>query len=64
MLNLTFTEFTTEGAVKPLTTVLPTHRRAHGGSTRTTTHNTLWLFAHWQGLQEATQTILNRQVSL
>lgn len=56
MLNLTFTEFTAEGAVKPLTTVLPAHRRAHGGSATTTTHKTLWLVAHWQGLLEATNT--------
>lgn len=63
VLNLTFTEFTTEGAVKLLTTVLPAHRRTHGGSAPTTSHNTLWLFAHWQGLLEATHTLtLNAQV--
>lgn len=56
MLNLTFTEFTTEWAVKPLTTVLPPHRRTHGGSTKTTSHNILWLFAHWQGLLQAVHT--------
>ncbi len=55
MPDLTLTQFTTEGAVKPLTTVLPAHRRAHGGSTPTTTHNTLWLFAHWQGFLQVTK---------
>ena len=54
--SLTFTEFTTEGAVKPLSTVLPAHRRAHWGSAPATSRNTLCLFAHGQGLLEATHT--------
>lgn len=48
-LNLTFAEFPTERAVKPLTAVLPAHRRAHGGAAPTTSHNALRLIAYWQG---------------
>lgn len=47
VLILTFTEFPTEGTVKPLTTVLPPHCRTHEGSAPTTSHNTVRLFAHW-----------------
>lgn len=52
LLNLTFTEFATEGAVKPLTTILPAHRWTHGSSTPPTAHNTLCLFAQWERLLE------------
>lgn len=49
LLDLTFAEFPTERAVKPLTAVLPAHGWTHGGAAPTTSHNALWLFAYWQG---------------
>lgn len=58
----TFAEFATEGAVKPLTTVLPAHRRRHGGSAPATALNTVRLWANGQRILEETHNHTNISV--
>lgn len=51
-LDFTFSEFITEGAVKPLAAVQPAHRWTHEGSAPPAALHALRLLAHLQGVLE------------